>query len=138
MHKGIALGDGQVLHNTPIRGEHVSSESDFLRGRRMHVERQTRAERERALHAAEHHGRRGYNLLTNNCEHTVHRATTGRGSSPQLLGWAAGIGVAAVAFALTRHPGLTAAGYAMGPRFGESGQALKLGVGSNRRREIGG
>ncbi len=114
MHKGIALGDGTILHNTPFRGEHVVSEEDFLRGRRMYVERRSHTERRRALHAAHNHERRDYNLLTNNCEHTVSRAATGRSASPQLAGWAAGLGLAALAFAVTRHPGLTAAGYAFG------------------------
>ena len=114
MHKGIVLRDGRVLHNTPLRGEHVSSQDDFLRGKRMRVRRLERAERMRALEAAERVERRSYNLLTNNCEHTVTRATTGTGHSPQLLSWAAGVGVAALALVVTRHPGIAVAGYALG------------------------
>jgi hypothetical protein len=57
---------------------------------------------------------RAYNLFTNNCEHTVSRLTEGRASSGQLRGWLAGVSVGAVAFALTRHPGISAAGYALG------------------------
>ncbi len=26
MHRGVALGGGRVLHNTPFRGEHICSE----------------------------------------------------------------------------------------------------------------
>ena len=114
MHKGVALGDGRVLHNTPFRGEHITSEADFLRGKRMRVHKLERRHRARALQAAERGEMRGYNLFTNNCEHTVTRAATGEGSSPQLLACAAGIGVAAIAFALTRHPAAAAAGYALG------------------------
>ena len=43
---------------------------------------------------------------------------TGAGNSPQLKAWIAGIGVGAVAFALTRHPAVAAAGYAIGRRLG--------------------
>ena len=32
MHKGVVLGDGRILHNTPWRGEHVSSEREFRAG----------------------------------------------------------------------------------------------------------
>ena len=42
MHRGIALGDGRVLHNTPFRGEHISSEEEFSAGRRLYVTRMDR------------------------------------------------------------------------------------------------
>ena len=100
MHKGIILGDGRVLHNTPFLGEHTTTVEDFKQGQRMRVKRLERAQRLRALRHAEADRERGYNLLTNNCEHTVTRATTGRPESPQLLAWAAGLGMAAVAFAI--------------------------------------
>ena len=116
MHKGVVLRDGRILHNTPFRGEHVCTEEEFRAGKRLHTTRMESHERRRALHHAENGDRRSYNLLTNNCEHTVSRAATGRPESPQLSSWIAGIGVGAVAFALTRHPGVTAAGYALGYR----------------------
>jgi hypothetical protein len=117
MHKGVALGDGLILHNTPSRGEHVSSEQDFLAGNRMGVINLERRERERALshaHSFETGSTRSYHLLRNNCEHTVSRGTTGTAGSPQLKGWVFGVGAAAIAFAVTRHPGIAAAGYALG------------------------
>lgn len=114
MHQGIALGDGRVLHNTPGRGEHISSEHEFRAGRRLHVSRQSLTERERALAHADRLRPRDYHLLRNNCEHTVSRASTGQAHSQQLKQWVAGVGVAGVAFALTRHPGIAAAGYALG------------------------
>ena len=114
MHKGLVLRDGSILHNTPFKGEHVCSESEFRAGQRLHVSRLEQPQRRRALLHAEDTERRGYNLLTNNCEHTVTRATTGRSHSPQLKSWVAGIGLGAIAFALTRHPGAAAAGYALG------------------------
>jgi hypothetical protein len=112
MHKGIALGDGRVLHNTPFRGEHITTEHEFRNGERLRVVRQDRTRRQRALAHADGLGRgRGYNLLTNNCEHTVHRASTGAARSPQLIGWAAGLAVGAVALAVTRHPVAAVAGF---------------------------
>ncbi len=114
MHKGIALGDGRVLHNTPFRGEHITSEEEFRNGQRLRVERLSRRKRERALAYADNLSSARYNLLTNNCEHTVHRVSSGSSHSPQVRGWLAGAGFAAVAFALTRHPAVAAAGYALG------------------------
>ncbi len=114
MHKGVVMRDGRVLHNTPFVGEHATTMSDFSAGKRVYVERQSEEARRRALRLSEEHTGRGYHLLRNNCEHTVHRATTGRAESPQLQSWLVGIGVGAVAFAATRHPGAAAAGYAFG------------------------
>ena len=120
MHHGIALGGGRVLHNTPFRGEHISSEEEFLAGQRLHVTRLPYDARVRALrHADDWTGGRGYNLLTNNCEHTVTRAMSGAARSPQLIGWAAGVAVGAAAFALTRHAGAAAAGYTLAKRLAE-------------------
>ena len=121
MHKGVVTRDGRVLHNTPFKGEHICSEAEFRAGKRLRVERLEQHERHRALHHADQADRYGgarYNLLTNNCEHTVNRATSGRAHSPQLKSWVAGVGVAVLAFALTRHPGLAVAGYALGRGFG--------------------
>jgi hypothetical protein len=98
----------------------VATEAEFRAGRRLSVRRSDDASRARALsHDATAPGRR-YNLLTNNCEHTVHRMTSGRAHSPQLRGWVAGVGLAAAALALTRRPGLAAAGYALGRRLGDA------------------
>ncbi len=113
MHKGIALGDDRILHNTPWRGEHVSSEAEFRAGRRLRVNRLASDARRRALETAGDASRR-YNLFTNNCEHTVNRAATGRATSPQLQGWLAGAGIAVLTFAVVRHPLLAAVGYAVG------------------------
>ena len=118
MHQGLVLADGRILHNSPFRGEHVVSESEFRAGKRLHVSRTADPRLRRAAAAALPDTRRGYNVLTNNCEHTVSRVTRGRAESPQLRSWIAGIGIATVAFALTRHPGVTAAGYALGRSIG--------------------
>jgi hypothetical protein len=106
LHKGVVLHDGRVLHNTPERGEHVSSLADFAAGERVQVERQPFDARRAALRRAERLSfRRGYDLLGNNCEHTVTRVAHGRPHSPQLGNWLLGAGVALAVFAVSRHPG---------------------------------
>ena len=98
----------------------------------MRVRRLDEAQRGNTLRYAEQGERRGYNLFTNNCEHTVTRAAGGRAESPQLATWAAGVGTAAVAFALTRHPLVAAAGYALGRQV-----ARRLAQGAERQQETG-
>ena len=124
LHKGIALGNGRVFHNTPIEGEHVSTEENFRAGHRMYVTRLSADERRRTVRAARTETSRRYNLLTNNCEHTVSRARTGEASSRQLEAWAVGLGLGALAFAATRRPSLAAAGFALGASVGP--RALEL------------
>ncbi|MCY4011639.1 MAG: hypothetical protein OXG82_02870 [Gammaproteobacteria bacterium] len=118
LHKGIALGNGRVFHNTPLDGEHVSTEESFRAGHRMYVKRLRTDERRRTVRAARTENPRRYNLLTNNCEHTVTRARTGEASSRQLEAWAAGLGLGALAFAVTRRPSLAVAGFALGASVG--------------------
>lgn len=117
MHRGVVLDDGRVLHNTPGRGEHISSVHDFSNGHKVRVERRSYAQRQAALARAERWRPRPYHLLNNNCEHTVSRAGTGRSDSPQLRGWIYGLGLAGAALVTTRHPGLTAAGFALGQKW---------------------
>ena len=112
MHKGLVLRDGRILHNTPLRGEHISTASEFRAGKRLRVQPALSP----VVPDEPHLERRAYHLFRNNCEHTVHRACGRRAHSPQLKGWLAGVGVAAVALLLTRHPGLAAAGFAAGQR----------------------
>ena len=114
MHRGIALADGRVLHNTPFKGEHISSEADFRAGQRLYVTRLDRGRRERALRNAESEvAGRPYSLVSNNCEHTVSRAMGAEPVSPQLREWVAGLAAGVTLFALTRHPGVAAAGFAV-------------------------
>ena len=134
LHKGIALPGGRVLHNTPFAGEHVSTEEEFRSGHRLYVERLPGEERRRALRgaaAASESGRR-YSVLTNNCEHTVSRAQTGEAASKQLEAWGVGIGLAALALAVTRRPSLAAAGFALGASVGP--RAFDLARRAARRR----
>ena len=104
MHQGIALGDDRVLHNTPLRGEHVSSMEEFGRGRRVRPRRLGETQRARALRHASAGDTRRYNLFRNNCEHTVTRATTGKPRSRQLVAVAAGLVVGAAVLVAIRHP----------------------------------
>ena len=90
MHRGVVLGDGRVLHNTPGRGEHISSFESFSAGRKVRVQRRTLAQRDAALARAARWRARPYHLLRNNCEHTVSRARDGREASPQLAEYALG------------------------------------------------
>lgn len=114
MHKGVVLADGSVLHNTPFRGEHRCSLQEFSAGRRVYRVSSRRGRPGGVTLWDDGAPPRGYNLFTNNCEHTASRVSTGRSESPQLQSWLGGVGLAALTFALTRHPGATAAGYALG------------------------
>ena len=113
MHRGIALGDGRVLHNTPFKGEHICSEAEFSAGRRMYVTRLDREARQRALrHASSDDLNRTYSLFDNNCEHTVTRAIGAEVESPQLRAWVGGLVAGTALLALTRSPSIAALGFA--------------------------
>ncbi len=120
MHRGIVLDEDRVLHNTPLKGEHVSTYEDFCRGKRARVRHLNAEERDRALHYAETRQQRTYNPFTNNCEHTVSRAAAGQARSPQLA-LIAGVGAAAAALALTRHPGIAIAAFTLGRSLAKRG-----------------
>ena len=117
MHHGIMLGEGKVLHNTPIQGQHVSSLAEFSKGKRVRP-RNLSSEHRRKVLAHVQTGNeaqdQSYSLFSNNCEHLVTRSTGGRARSPQLGGWVAGAGVAAAVLALTRHPGWALTGFYAG------------------------
>lgn len=120
-HVGLMLDGGRVLHNTPERGEHVSTLAEFGRGRPLRVERLERSERLRLLARASR-GARGYHLLHHNCEHTLYRAREGRPRSPQLLSAALGVAGAVAGTLLLRHWGATLAGWEIGRRLGRRGR----------------
>ena len=130
MHKGVVLGEDRILHNTPWRGEHVSSEREFRAGRRLRVTQAGGRISQSAL-GRKQEGARRYNLFTNNCEHTVNRVTTGHATSPQLQAWIAGAGLAVVAVAVLRHPVLAASAFAVG-----RGLVKRLRGKSPKKREI--
>lgn len=117
MHKGILLEDGSVYHNTPRRGEHVSSFASFSKNRNVYAEPTDEFTREEALWGAKLYPRRRYNPITNNCEHTVSRAATGSQRSPQLTSLFLSGGIAVATLALTRSVTLATAGYALTRKF---------------------
>lgn len=117
MHKGILMDDGSVYHNTPRRGEHVSSFTEFSKNRNVYAEPTDEYTREEALWGAKLYPRRRYNPFTNNCEHTVSRATTGSQRSPQLTSIALSSGIAVATLVLTRSITLAAAGYTLTRKF---------------------
>lgn len=121
MHRGIVLEDGTILHNTPLRGIHESSLSDFSKGKAVYPSRHTAALRDATLVRARTESSRRYNPFTNNCEHLVTRATSAKATSPQLRGYVVGAAFAIAGFALTRHPAVAVAGFALGKKLGSRG-----------------
>lgn len=83
-HKGVALPNGWVAHIEPGSTPKMSTIEEFAGGRPVYVEKTPDEQRGavvlRALDALS--DRRPYNVLTNNCEHFVSRALTGRRESP--------------------------------------------------------
>ena len=87
VHRGVYLGNGCVLHNTPTHGEHVSNIETFAQTHRVSVERVSgykKAEiRRRAFQTIARPA--PYDAVKNNCDHTVTRITEGTPTSQQLL-----------------------------------------------------
>ena len=116
MHHGLLMDDGQVLHNTPFRGEHVSSYDDFSKGRDVYqhstesLDSSNDSQRLREAIAQ----RRHYNPFTNNCEHTVNRIVSGQAQSSQLEEIALGSVVAITGLALTRSVVVATMGFKIG------------------------
>ena len=109
-HVGIVVGHDQILHNTPLMGEHGSDANGFSKGKPVRVDYGIpRSEAERCARAHLESGARGYNPLTNNCEHTVNRIASGYAHSPQLPMFAAAIGTGVLALVASRSPGLARA-----------------------------
>ena len=112
MHRGIVQEDGSIYHNTPLRGEHSSSEDEFRKNKRIQVQRLDPCSRAAVLRATQKTASRRYNPFTNNCEHTVSRAVSGQARSPQLTSLLVSGGVAGVTLALTRSWPLAVASFA--------------------------
>lgn len=111
-HVGIVVDYDEILHNTPLKGEHVSSLDAFSKGKAVRREYQDTHGRSRVVENARTHlesGSRGYNPLINNCEHTVNRIATGRAHSPQLLLCLTAIGTGVLTLAASRNPTLARA-----------------------------
>ena len=94
-HRGVLLGVDQVLHNTPERGEHLSTLAEFAQKQVVSL-----YARCKDVHAALSRTEkilsdpRKYHLIVRNCDHTVNDVVFGKPSSPQLV--LAAVGSAAV------------------------------------------
>ncbi len=86
VHLGVYLGNGLVLHNNPKNGEHVSTLSGFADGREIKVNKIPDQLRSCVLSQANKiiSLPKGYNVLFNNCEHTVNKAVFGTKRSDQV------------------------------------------------------
>ncbi|MCY4096580.1 MAG: lecithin retinol acyltransferase family protein [Gammaproteobacteria bacterium] len=122
MHRGIVLEDGYVLHNTPLKGQHTSTLEEFSKNKSVYPANHRPEVRDRTLSNVLDYEHRRYNPFNNNCEHTVTRATKNEARSPQLRGWIVGAAFAAIGFAVTRHPAIAIAGFALGKKLGSKGE----------------
>lgn len=79
LHRGVLLDDGRVFHNTPEKGEHISSFSEYAQGKQVtrkpiptHFQY---ASAKRILNSLIQPNR--YSLLGNNCQHSANRVVFG-------------------------------------------------------------
>lgn len=87
-HMGLVVGTNQVLQNTPERGEHLSTVEGFAQQRPVKVVRtgaDPRLVQARTSQALRQRSK--YDLLSNNCEHTVTKVLNGVAHSPQVIFW---------------------------------------------------
>lgn len=86
-HMGIYLGNGEVLHNIPGKGEHRSSFDEFADEKKVKYQIPENNERSYILRNAINvlSSPESYNIFTNNCEHTVRKITEGKSYSEQLV-----------------------------------------------------
>lgn len=93
IHWGVVTECGRVFHNTPDRGEHEVTFSEFAAGERVTIQgrapdlaaflRRLCIRRQRP---------RAYNAISNNCEHTVSALIQEESQSPQLAAVLLGLG----------------------------------------------
>jgi len=88
-HEGLYLGNGQVFHNTPERGDHISTLSEFARNQRIRIRRTEGRLVPAALIRARQLAwmNRRYDVATYNCQHSVRKALGCTVESPQAQGW---------------------------------------------------
>ena len=100
VHEGLYLGGNRVLHNTPERGDHISSVVEFFSGFPIQFKvapaHSLHEVRRRAEQMAKEN--RPYSLTHHNCQHTVRKALGAPIESPQLQFWT----LIGLAFALKR------------------------------------
>lgn len=87
-HIGVITAHNLVLHNTPDRGEHESTVAEFAAGQIITIRGRVRdvmAFVNRVWRRRQN--LRAYDLVSNNCEHTISALTADEPSSPQLRAW---------------------------------------------------
>lgn len=122
MHRGIVLEDGNVLHNTPMQGRHISTLVEFSKNKTVYPANHRAEIRDRTLSNLTNDEHQRYNPFNNNCEHTVTKATQDEANSPQLRGWVVGVAFATVGLLVTRHPAVAIAGFVLGKKLGSRGK----------------
>jgi len=95
-HYGVYIGDNKVVHFAPYEGPDISFENgiihettldSFLRGRDLQLALDAKpaySEREIVQRARSRLGEKGYNIVTNNCEHFARWCVTGKSVSTQV------------------------------------------------------
>lgn len=87
-HVGVHLGNGQVLQNTPIRGEHVVDWDGFSQGRPVSYRHTNTPPHLVYLRASQLLRQpRPYHPIINNCEHTASKVIDDIRISGQVLIW---------------------------------------------------
>lgn len=89
-HEGLYLGNGLVFHNTPARGDHISTLADFSQGQSIRIHRTDQHLVPAALIRAQQLAwvNRRYDVASYNCQHSVRKALGLAAESPQIRGWA--------------------------------------------------
>jgi hypothetical protein len=101
-HMGILRPDGLVVHNSPSRGEYVSTVAEFAAGQvisdcgEIPTAYISTLKKNLAVLAM---NQKPYNALNNNCEHLITKLLGGRSRSPQLERYAT-VALAAALFGL--------------------------------------
>ena len=95
-HYGVYIGNKKVIHFAPLEGKEISAKNGvihettldkFLNGRALQVETNIErkfSENEIVQRARSRLGEKGYDLLTNNCEHFARWCVTGEHESYQI------------------------------------------------------
>jgi len=84
-HVGVVIGFDQVLHNTPEKGEYISTIQEFGSGFPVTVYRSGASPAVVIVNASRILANpKEYDVLQRNCEHTATETAYGRSDSPQL------------------------------------------------------